>query len=87
MKETLIKLGTGLIAKLIRYALTGAGGTAIATSGPDGQALDVTQLAAGVSSVAVAIGWSLWEDYVKKRQALAQPFPAMPAQPQPTNPP
>lgn len=73
MKETITKLGTGLIAKLIRYALTGAGGTAIAASSADGKPVEVEHLAAGISAVVVALGWSMWEDRVKKTQATAQP--------------
>ena len=83
MKETLIKLGTGLFAKVIRYVLTAAGGTVAATSGVDGgAALNVEQLATGAAVLVVSFGWSMWEDRVKNRQALAQPFPAMtPEQP------
>jgi len=70
MKETLIKLGTGLIAKLLRYALTGAG-TAFATVTPDGKPVELEHVAAGLSAVVVALGWSLWEDYVKRKAATA----------------
>jgi hypothetical protein len=80
MKDTAIKLCTGLIAKLIRHILTAAGGTVVATSGIDGgAALNVEQLAAGAATLVVSWGWSVWEDRVKKRQAaadcLAEPFP------------
>lgn len=68
MKETLTKLGTGLIAKLIRYALTGAGGVGLSTSMPDGQPINFEHLAAGLASIVVALGWSLWEDRIKKQQ-------------------
>lgn len=77
MKETLIKLGTGLIAKLLRYAISGAGATAIATSAPDGKPIDVEQLAGGLAAVVVPVLWSVWEDRVKK--AKAEPPPQTPA--------
>jgi len=75
-KETLIKLGTGIVAKFVRHALTAAGGTATLTSG-DGPGVNEQQLAAGIATVLVSWGWSVWEDRVKKRQALAQPFPPL----------
>jgi hypothetical protein len=83
MKETLIKLATGLIAKAIRYSLSVAGGGAALSAGGEGKPIDPEQLAAGIAAIAVSFGWSLWEDRVKKRQAEAQPFPPIGAGPQP----
>ncbi len=74
MKETLVKLGTGIIAKLLRYGLTAAGGAAISTS-PEKGGLNVEQLAAGLSAIIVAFGLSVWEDRVKKKAAESAPFP------------
>ncbi len=71
MKNTLIQLGTGLIAKLLRYAITAAGGTIASTSMADGKPLDVEQLAGGIAAVLVALGWSVWEDRVKAKTGEA----------------
>lgn len=69
MKEMLIQFGTGLLAKLIRYALTAVGGTGVAVSMPDGQPIHADQLAGGIVAIVVALGWSLWEDRVKAKKA------------------
>lgn len=61
MKETLIKLATGFVAKLLRYALTAAGATSL-THDPQ-----IEQTASGIAAILIAIGWSVWEDRVKAK--------------------
>ncbi len=67
-KELAVKLLTGLIAKLVRYGLVAAGGSA-AVESVNASGTDVTQMAAGVSGVIVALVWSIWEDRQKKKAA------------------
>jgi hypothetical protein len=70
-KEMLTKLATGLIAKIIRYAITAAGtSVAIASDGKEG--VNVDQLATGIGIVVSALLWSMWEDWMKKRQAAQE---------------
>jgi hypothetical protein len=69
MKETLIRLATGLIAKALRYCLSVGGGGAALTAGGEGKPLEVDQLAYGVAAIGISFGWSLWEDRVKKKAA------------------
>lgn len=70
MKQTLITLATGLFAKGLRYILTAAGGaTSLASTG--GETVDTEKLAGGLALVLVSFGWSLWEDWLKRKNAQA----------------
>lgn len=69
VKEALIKLATGVIAKLLRYTIASAGAVTV-EGGVNNPNPSVEQVAAGISAIAVSIGWSLWEDYVKKKAAI-----------------
>ena len=68
MKETIIKLLTGALAKGIRYALTAAGGAGV-VDGATGDHPEPEKLAAGLVGVAVPFIWSMWEDRMKKKEA------------------
>jgi hypothetical protein len=80
MKETLIKLLTGALAKGVRYALTMAGGAGV-VDGATGETYEPEKLAAGIAAVVVPFIWSIWEDRVKKRKAESNPLQEMPTTP------
>lgn len=71
MKETMTKLATGIIAKLIRYAATTIGGGAAIGATTGGEIINVEQFAAGLGSIIVAFAWSMWEDRVKRKEKEA----------------
>lgn len=65
-KELLIKLATGLVAKVIRYGLVAAGGIGAGDSVTNPDGVDIEQLAIGIATIGVSMGWSVWEDRVKR---------------------
>lgn len=84
-KEMFIKLATGLVAKFLRYGLVAAGGVG-AGDAVTRDGVNLEQLAFGIATVGVSMGWSLWEDRVKTR-AAAQAVAVAEAVPNKTPPP
>lgn len=69
-KELVIKLATGLAAKVIRYALVAIGGMG-ANDSVTKDGVDVQQLGVAIGAILGSYLWSLWEDRIKKRAAAS----------------
>lgn len=71
-KEILIKLATGLFAKLLRYAIAAGGGAAAVDDS------SVIQTSAGIAAIVVSLGWSIWEDRMKAKAKTTATNPPKP---------
>ena len=67
-KDLIINLLTGVLAKGIRYALTAAGGAAIAAGSTKIGGVDLLEFATGAATIITSLGWSWWEDRVRRGQ-------------------
>lgn len=67
-KDFIINLLTGVLAKGIRYALTAAGGAAIAAGSTKVGGVDLLEFSTGAATIITSLGWSWWEDRVRRGQ-------------------
>ena len=69
-KELIQKLMTGLLAKLVRYALATAGGATLLKALPADAPVDPMAISVGVVEIVFPLLWSWWEDRVRSNQTV-----------------